>query len=186
LPPTLGYDPERLARFFELLPRTTTEASRLAEQHDARLSGDRVWTVTDAERRLRHVLEVRHRTLGAPEAVELLRAHDVGFVVADTAGRWPVVEQVTSDLMYVRLHGDTELYTSGYDDGALDRWADKCRRWRDDGLDVFVYFDNDVKGYAPWDALRLLDRLRDGTRPHTKDGSAGSGSGPNAASRASS
>jgi uncharacterized protein YecE (DUF72 family) len=59
----------------------------------------------------------------------------------------------------VRLHGDKELYASGYTDAALDRWAARCRAWMADGEDVVVYFDNDMKGFAPHDARALLDRL---------------------------
>ena len=62
--------------------------------------------------------------------------------------------------MYVRLHGHTELYASGYSSRSLDRWADKVRAWSADGLDVYVYFDNDARGHAPHDAVALLDRLR--------------------------
>jgi uncharacterized protein YecE (DUF72 family) len=69
-----------------------------------------------------------------------------------------MAEQVTSDLVYVRLHGDQELYSSGYGDAALDAWAEKCHRWSQDA-DVVVYFDNDAKGYAPHDAVRLRERL---------------------------
>ncbi|WP_456820644.1 DUF72 domain-containing protein [Cellulomonas sp. URHB0016] len=175
LPPTLGYDAERLARFFDLLPRTTVAAAALAAEHDERVE-NRAWTSTDADRPLRHVLEVRHATFERPELVELLRAHDIGLVVADTAGRWPFLEDVTSDVVYVRLHGDSELYVSGYDDPALDRWAAKVRAWADGGepadarriagpapasggRDVFVYFDNDVKVRAPVDAMGLESRL---------------------------
>lgn len=176
LPPNLGFHPDRLAAFFDLLPRTTAQAAALAERHDERLD-DRAFTTTDADRPLRHVLEVRHRTFETPAFVELLRAHDVGLVVADTAGRWPALEDVTSDLVYVRLHGDEELYVSGYDDASLDRWAAKVRAWAagesptgdrtvappaptlPDGRDVFVYFDNDVKVRAPYDAMALARRL---------------------------
>ena len=59
---------------------------------------------------------------------------------------------MTADFVYVRLHGDEELYVSGYTDEPPWTWAAKCRGWAADGLDVFVYFDNDVKGYAPYDA----------------------------------
>jgi uncharacterized protein YecE (DUF72 family) len=61
--------------------------------------------------------------------------------------------------MYVRLHGDQELYVSGYTDRALDAWAEKVLGWADAGQDVFIYFDNDVKGYAPHDAMALLARI---------------------------
>jgi uncharacterized protein YecE (DUF72 family) len=162
LPPNLGYDEQRLTSFFDLLPRTTTAAADLAGQHDAKVPDDRAWTTTDADRPLRHALEVRHRSFCVPEAVDLLRAHDVALVVADTAGKWPLIREVTSDFMYVRLHGDKELYASGYDEAALDRWARSCLGWAADGLDVFVYFDNDIKGFAPYDALGLLSRVQPG------------------------
>ncbi len=160
LPPNLGYDAQRLGDFFDLLPRTTRQAAKLAEGHDAKIPQDRALTTTDEDRPIRHALEVRHPSFCAQEAYDLLRAHDIAFVVADTAGRWPLVEELTSDFMYVRLHGDRELYASGYSPEALDRWAEKCRAWAAAGRDVFVYFDNDAKGFAPHDAVALLERVR--------------------------
>ena len=62
--------------------------------------------------------------------MKLLRAHDIALVVADTAGKWPFMEDVTSDFIYVRLHGDEELYVSGYTDAALKEWARKIRAWK--------------------------------------------------------
>jgi uncharacterized protein YecE (DUF72 family) len=159
LPPNLGFDPERLTAFFDQLPRTTGQLASLAEQHDAKVPDDRALTVAEDDRPVRHALEVRHHSFATPEAVELLRAHDIAFVVADTAGRWPLVEEATSDHMYVRLHGDIELYTSGYTPEALDRWGEKVRGWADAGQDVYVYFDNDAKGYAPHDAMALIERV---------------------------
>ncbi|WP_225753885.1 DUF72 domain-containing protein [Actinotalea sp. Marseille-Q4924] len=158
LPPVLRFDADRLDAFFRALPRTTTAAAALAEQHDDRMEG-RSLTTTDEHRPLRHVMEVRHASFATAEAVDLLRRHDIGLVVADTAGKWPLLEDVTSDLVYVRLHGAEELYVSGYDDASLTRWADKIRRWSGAGLDVFVYFDNDVKVHAPFDAQRLAALL---------------------------
>ena len=106
LPPSLGYDAARLASFFDLLPRTLAEAARLAEGHDAKVPDDRALTTTEVDLPLRHALEVRHRSFTDPELLDLLREHDVALVVADTAGRWPLIEEPTSDHMYVRLHGD--------------------------------------------------------------------------------
>jgi uncharacterized protein YecE (DUF72 family) len=157
LPERLTFDPDKLDAFFALLPRTTTEAARLAAQHDAKVPDALV--TTDEDRRLRHALEFRSETFCVPECFELLRRHQVACVVADTAGRWPRAEQVTSDLVYVRLHGDAELYASGYDEATLRDWAAKCRRWADEGLDVVVFFDNDAKGHAPHDAMTLLSLL---------------------------
>ncbi|MBA2464739.1 MAG: DUF72 domain-containing protein [Nocardioidaceae bacterium] len=159
LPPSLGFDAQRLAAFFELLPRTSAQAARVAAGHDNRVAGDRALTKADADRPLRHALEVRHPTFATPQTLALLREHDVAMVVADTAGRWPLIEEPTSDHMYVRLHGDIELYTSGYTEGALDRWAEKIRGWAASGHDVFVYFDNDAKGFAPHDAIALIERV---------------------------
>ena len=82
------------------------------------------------------------------------------MVTADTAGKWPMfLEPTTDDLAYVRLHGAEELYASGYDDAGLDRWAGLVAGWRDAGRDVVVYFDNDVKVRAPVDAQALAARL---------------------------
>jgi uncharacterized protein YecE (DUF72 family) len=81
--------------------------------------------------------------------------------VADTAGKWPYMEDLTSDFVYVRLHGDQELYVSGYDDRSLDSWSAKVRSWVAGGRDVYVYFDNDVKVRAPVDAIALTQRLRE-------------------------
>ena len=158
LPPNLGYDEQRLAEFFALLPRTTTAAASLAAGHDEKVEG-RAWLTTDADRPLRHALEVRHPSYETPRFLDLLRDHDVAVVTADTAGKWPLLLEPTTGLAYVRLHGDRELYTSGYSDEALDRWAARIKNWRDSGLDVVVYFDNDVKVHAPDDAQRLAERL---------------------------
>lgn len=160
LPETLEYDAGLLADFFALLPRTTREIAALAERHDDKLADDRALTTTDLDLPVRHALEFRSASYCTDEAADLLREHDVATVVADTAGRFPMAEAVTSDLVYVRLHGDTELYTSGYDDAALRRWTDRCRSCAEGGADVVVYFDNDAKGFAPYDAERLQELLR--------------------------
>ena len=159
LPENLRFDADRVADFFGRLPRTTREMAALAEGHDAKLSGDRVLTTTEDDRPVRYALEFRSKTFATDAALGLLKEHDVACVLADTAGRWPKVEADTSGFRYVRLHGDKELYASGYDDAALDAWAQKIRGWLDSGQDVFVYFDNDIKGYAPHDAMGLIERL---------------------------
>ncbi|WP_082813012.1 DUF72 domain-containing protein [Cellulomonas timonensis] len=126
LPPSLPYEPDRLEAFLRLLPRTTAQAADLAARHDKRVDG-RALTTTDADRPMRHALEARHPSYAAPGLVELLRRHDVALVAADSPGRWPALADVTADFVYVRLHGDTELYASGYTDAALDRWARRVR-----------------------------------------------------------
>lgn len=159
LPPNFQFDAAKMAAFFELLPRTTTEAVTLAGRRDDKLPDDRVRLVVDGDRPLRHAVEVRHPSFDTAEAIGLLRDHDVAFVLADSGGKYPLVDEVTSNFVYLRLHGSEELYASGYDDAALDRWAGRIEQWVKSKLDVFAYFDNDVKGYAPFDAMRLIERL---------------------------
>ena len=157
-PPMFRFNAERLERFFSQLPRTTQHALALARRSDSRLKG-RSRLAIDASRKLRHAVEIRHPSFECPEFVSLLRRHDVGLVVADTAGKWPKMFDVTSDFVYVRLHGDVKIYTSGYTQRALSDWAKRIRKWDRAGKDVYVYFDNDVKVKAPYDALNLMRRL---------------------------
>ena len=175
-PPQFPFNPERLASFFELLPRDTKTAATLSRRHDHHLKFGS-WTKTDRNRPLRHAIEIRHESFKCPEFISLLRRHDIALVVADTAGKWPLMDDVTSDFVYVRLHGDAELYVSGYTPEALQRWAVKIAAWREGrdapdgklhappvtrmrkGRDVYAYFDNDVKTHAPFDAMSLAYRL---------------------------
>jgi uncharacterized protein YecE (DUF72 family) len=157
-PPMFTYRPERLEPFFELLPRTSAAALRLARKRDARMTG-RSRLAIDVSRPLRHAIEIRHPSFVSRQFVSLLKKHDIGLVVADTAGKWPKMFHATADFVYVRLHGDIKIYTSGYSNRALASWARRIRGWADEGRDVYVYFDNDVKVRAPYDALSLMDRL---------------------------
>lgn len=160
LPPHLGYDRERLTAFLQLLPRTLGEAAELAGAHDHRIPPDRELLTTAHPRQpIRHALEVRHGSFRTPELVDLLRHHGVALVLADNPGNWPVLDEVTTDFRYVRLHGDTELYASGYSAEALDRWAARIASWSAAGEDVYVYCDNDTKVHAPYDAMGLMERL---------------------------
>lgn len=180
LPPSLPFQADVLGAFLALLPHDTAGAAKLARQHDGKVK--QPWLDAGPNRQLRHALEVRHRSFLHPEFIALLRAHGVAVVVADTAGKWPVIEDVTADFVYVRLHGDAELYVSGYTPAALQMWAAKIRAWSagrnaprarlvTSGAplprprDVYVYFDNDVKTQAPYDAMNLAHRLKLGPKP---------------------
>ena len=82
----------------------------------------------------------------------------MALVVSDNPGEFPVLEETTTDFMYVRLHGPEVLYQGRYSDSALDRWARRIDDWSRAG-DVYVFFDNDADGHAPFDARRLMERL---------------------------
>ncbi|GAC1427260.1 MAG: DUF72 domain-containing protein [Acidobacteriaceae bacterium] len=181
-PPQLHWDRERFASFFRLLPRTTSEAAKLA-----RSCSEKVFARSCLEARVempvRHCVEIRHESFAVPEFVDVLREHGIGLVVADTV-EWPLLMDVTADFVYVRLHGSEELYASGYEDVSLDLWGERVNAWATghtpkdrkgnarcaSGMcaevrprDVYVYFDNDAKVRAPFDALglrRRVDELR--------------------------
>jgi uncharacterized protein YecE (DUF72 family) len=158
LPPSLGFDAGRLADFFARLPRSTGEAAWLARKHDDRLTG-RALVDTDDDRPMRHALEVRHSSFETPAFLDVLREHHIALVVADTAGKWPQIREVTTDFAYVRLHGADELYVSGYSDEVLDDWAATVRRFAEGNRDVVVYFDNDAKVHAPYNAICLAEKI---------------------------
>jgi uncharacterized protein YecE (DUF72 family) len=157
-PERFRFDPERLEAFFRLLPRTSAQALALARRRDGRMTG-RARLAIGADRPLRHAIEIRHPSFVNDDFVSLLRKSGVGLVVADTAGKWPKLFDVTAPFVYVRLHGDKELYASGYTKRALDAWARRIRAWDRAGRDVYVYFDNDMKVKAPFDALALMRKL---------------------------
>ena len=178
-PPNFSFDPERFETFLSLLPHDTYAAAEQAKGHEQRMKGRVTLDPGTKKRPLRHAVEIRHESFIDPAFIALLRKYKVALVVADTAGKWPQIEDVTADFMYLRLHGDKELYASGYDDEAIENWARKIRAWRDGGQpedaclvaskaprrrarrDVYCYFDNDVKVHAPFDAQRLIAALQD-------------------------
>src|SRR3546814_9974796 len=96
----------------------------------------RAWTTVDEVGAIRHAVEIRHKSFSTPEFVDLLRAHNVALVCADTV-EWPLLMDVTADFIYCRLHGSQELYVSGYDDEALAVWARRVRAWAGGGRDVY-------------------------------------------------
>ncbi|AXC11319.1 hypothetical protein ACPOL_1983 [Acidisarcina polymorpha] len=175
-PPNFKFEAEKLDAFFRLLPRTQKEAAELGRLHDKRLD-QRSWLEVKRSFRLRHAVEIRHDSFACDAFIQMLRHHDVGLVVADTV-EWPLLMDVTADFVYCRLHGSEQLYASGYEDEALDRWARRIASWAAGGevrdgkragdidapkrkkRDVFVYFDNDMKVRAPVDAQALQTRVK--------------------------
>jgi len=175
-PPNMTFDEARFARFLELLPRDRQAARACAAQCAERLQGNGS-TAIKGNARLRHAVEIRNESFLCEAFVQLLRKHRVALVVADSAGKWPCVEDVTADFVYMRLHGDVELYSSGYTARALRRWKQRIQHWSQGGQpddaqlivdrpprrrasrDIYCYFDNDQKVHAPFDARRLLEKL---------------------------
>jgi uncharacterized protein YecE (DUF72 family) len=151
------YERERFERFFAMLPRTRKAAAKLAESHDDRLSG-RSLTEVATNSELVHTVEVRHESFDDDDFYALLREQNIGLVVSDSPMHWPLLTEVTRDVVYMRLHGDVELYASGYTRASLSKWAARIRK-ASEVADVYVYFDNDKKVFAPRDAELLMGIL---------------------------
>jgi uncharacterized protein YecE (DUF72 family) len=111
----------------------------------------------------RHAFEVRHPSFFTQQFYDQLGRHGAALVIADTAGKFPYDEHLTTDFVYVRLHGSQALYASAYTDEELDAWAGKIEQW---DRDTYVYFDNDALAEAPHNALGLARRV---TRAGTAD-----------------
>jgi uncharacterized protein YecE (DUF72 family) len=161
LPATYSFDAERMANFCAMLPRNSREGEAVSSWHDERLRAE---ALTKAVEKVeyRHAFEVRHPSYFHDEFYSILREYHCAWVAADTAGKFPYAEEVTADFVYVRLHGSSQLYASRYTDEELDDWAGRIRGWtsaKGGRRDVYVYFDNDAKVHAPFDAMRLIERL---------------------------
>src|ERR1043166_4600414 len=107
----------------------------------------------------RHAIEFRHKSWFDEEVAERLRRRAVAVCMSD-APDWPMWKEVTTDLVYIRLHGHIWKYASSYNKSALKNWATRIRRWLKENRAVHVYFDNDAEGAAPQNALTLLEMLR--------------------------
>ncbi len=175
-PPSFKFDADQFEHFLGLLPQSTDNAREIAKHCNAGLRKPG-YLDHEKKRPLRHAVEIRNKSFVDPAFVALLRRYRVALVVADTAGKWPYAEDLSSDFVYLRLHGDVELYASGYSEEALTRWQQRIEAWtrgrepadaeliseeRDQPLesrDLYCYFDNDIKVRAPYDARRLLEKL---------------------------
>jgi uncharacterized protein YecE (DUF72 family) len=132
--PTKQFDATDFAAFFELLPKTA------------------------GNRKLRHVIEARHRSFAEPAFAELLRHHRIAVARVDDA-KFPAFEEVTADFVYLRLRRCAEEEPTGYPPAVLDEWAERARSWAAEGRDVFLYFINGAKVRAPAAAQALIERL---------------------------
>ena len=129
------YDREDIATFLKLLPRE--------------LDGVR----------LRHAIEPRHESFRDETFVELCREHSVA-VVFDDDDEFPCIDADTADFRYARLQKMREELETGYDDPALQGFADRAGRWSAGGRDAYVFMINGAKVRAPAAAQRLQALIR--------------------------
>ena len=160
LPGTWRLNLDRIAAFLDLLPSTFADAREVAHGHDSRVAATSI-PEHPRHRRIRHVLEVRHPTWFDPRLVDLLAAKEVALAVSHSSV-WPYSETLTTDFVYLRLHGPGRLYASAYHEQELAAWAERISGWSTgaESRDVFVYFDNDGDAHAPRDARRLQRLVR--------------------------
>ncbi len=135
LPPSMCFDVDRVESFLRMLRGKSPD--------------------------VRYALEPRHGTWLQEDAYALLRRYDIALCHADSGGRYPKAEVVTAPFVYLRFHGPGALYASAYEDAHLRAVAEKMRRWHDEGLDVYAYFNNDVHGYAVENARRLRELVEE-------------------------
>lgn len=142
LPPRWFPDPARLRLFLQALPLHIGAGSR---------------------QRVLHTLEFRDPRGYEPWVIDLLREHDVALCVHDMPGSAsPLL--VTGPIVYLRLHGFARKYGGSYPDEVLAEWAEWIAAATATGRDAFVYFNNDMNGYAVHDATRLTSLLEKRTR----------------------
>jgi uncharacterized protein YecE (DUF72 family) len=108
---------------------------------------------------LRHVIEPRHESFRDESFFDLCRDHDVAVVFGDDDD-FPCIDADTASFAYARLQRMREVAPTGYDDAALDGFAAKARKWREDGRDSYLFMINGAKERAPAAALALQERLR--------------------------
>jgi uncharacterized protein YecE (DUF72 family) len=175
-PPNMPFTRERFEPFFAALPHDMKTAAEMGKGHSSWLEG-RTYLDVSENHRIRHAVEGRHPSFRDPILVELAKTYGIAIVVGDTAGRWPLIEDVTSDFMYLRLHADETKYPKGYTKKSLEYWGHRVKTWAqgqqpDDAAlvvpgspipmprTIFTYFDNDVKETAPLNALSMITHLK--------------------------
>lgn len=140
---------ERLAAVLWQLPRSLRRDDSRLEGFLARLA---LWP------HARHAVEFRHRSWFVPEVAERLAARGVAICQSDAAD-WPLWDAVSSDLVYLRLHGHRATYRSRYGAAEIAAWAAKAARWWREGRAILAFFDNTDAGGAPADAAVLVAAL---------------------------
>jgi uncharacterized protein YecE (DUF72 family) len=130
LPPKWGFNAGRLTEFVNALPRD-----------------------------YQYVFEFRDPSWFNRRAYDILKRSGAAFCIYELAGRLSPKE-ITADFVYVRLHGPKAAYQGQYDTRTLAGWAGAFSTWAGQGKQIFCYFDNDERGYAAQDALRLQQMIR--------------------------
>lgn len=101
-------------------------------------------------------LEIRHESWLEQDALALMKKYKIAFVISQSGGEFPYAEHVTARHVYVRFHGPQQLYASPYGDEQLNYFAKLFLAWKKEGRSIYVFFNNDISGYAITDARKLI------------------------------
>jgi uncharacterized protein YecE (DUF72 family) len=122
LPASVAFHEEKVSHFFEIL--------------------------RGRYKKFEYALEIRHESWLQPAAIDLLKKYRIALVMAESGERWPHAGVVTDKNIYIRFHGPDGSYGSSYSDQVLKSFANKCIAWEKAGHRIWVFFNNDIHGYA--------------------------------------
>jgi len=132
LPPSLARDDALLEQFLAGLPANLTKA-----------------------------VEFRHTSWLVGSVFELLKKYNTAYCIISMPG-FPVALETTASFAYIRMHGAESLYDYCYPDEQLQWWATRIYELSERGVDVYVYFNNDYKAYAIFNAIKLGQLISQG------------------------
>jgi len=147
--PALGLGKKLAAVLWQLPPFMRKNIDRLESFASTLVRWNDVW----------HVMEFRHTSWFDEETAKTLERCGLVNCISD-AGKFERWDAVTAKAVYVRLHGKPRTYADSYSNKELSEWAKKIHKWNGEDRDVFVFFDNDIEGAAPQNALTLLEKIQ--------------------------
>jgi len=133
LPPFLKKDSKKLKNFVEMLHK-------------------------NSPKNLKFAFEFRDESWCNEEIYQILKEKNIAWVIADSP-HWPKRYEITANFVYVRMHGSKALFSSDYTKKELEELANQIKKWKKKKLDIFVYFNNDVQGFAVKNAKELINLL---------------------------
>lgn len=175
-PPNMKLKDHRFEKFLAVLPHTSQAAAKLAEGYSEKLE-DIVEIPEGLNFPVRHAFEFRHESFLNKDFIQMLQENNIALVFPHSPKKgFPYAEDLTSDFVYCRMHGEKAKYKKGYPLSEVEAWAKRVEAWAEGRVpvksetvaikkpekvkrDVFVYFDNAEKLYAPKNALQLLKAL---------------------------
>jgi uncharacterized protein YecE (DUF72 family) len=118
LPPSLKFDHDLAESFFELVQNKYAD--------------------------FEFALEARHNSWYEADSTRLMSTYRIANVISESGGRFPYSELVTAQNIYLRFHGPKQLYGSPYSDDAIGKYAEKIKRWQQEGKIIWVFFNNTI------------------------------------------